>query len=92
MFSLSADQIIMGVIVLAACLWAGKAIYGTVKNKSVCSDCSTSGDCPLVTDPDAMARLAQSGQMGKLDHCQTGPRDCQALLDSLDLDELDKKP
>lgn len=84
MFNLTAERIIMGVIVVGACLWAARAIYKAVKTKNLCPDCSSSGDCPLSSNPEAMAKLAQSGQMGKLDHCQSGPPDCQAILDSLD--------
>ena len=92
MFSLTADRIVMGIIVLAAGFWAIRAVYTAAKNKSVCSDCSSSGDCPLTSNPDALAQLAQSGQMGKLDHCQSSPVDCQSLLDSLDPKDPDKAP
>jgi len=90
MISLTADKIIMGVIVLAAGVWAVRAVFRAAKNESGCSDCATSGDCPLSTDPDALAKLAQSGQMGKLDHCQSSPVNCQTLLDSLDSNDDDQ--
>ncbi len=89
MFSLTADRIIMGVIVLAAGAWAVRAIYRAVKNKSVCSDCSSTGDCPLSNNPEALAQLAHSGQLSKLDHCQNSPPDCQTLLESLTPKDLD---
>ncbi len=91
MFSLTTDRIIMGAIVLVASLWAARAVYRSVKNKSVCPDCSSSGDCPLSDNPEALAKLSQSGQMAKLDHCQSNPPDCHALLESLDPVEADKE-
>ena len=50
--SASVEMIVVGVVVLGAVIWAGRAIWKHVHSKKVCSSCGSDGDCPLTNPED----------------------------------------
>ena len=53
------ETILVVVIVAVALVWAGRAIWRSVSGKNKCSTCGSSGDCPLVNNPDLIEELKQ---------------------------------
>lgn len=56
---LNLETIIIGVLVLGAAIWAARAAWRSVTHAGGCSSCSSSGDCPLMKNPDALFELQQ---------------------------------
>jgi len=56
---LNLETIIIGVLVLGAAIWAVRAAWQSVTHAGGCSSCSSSGDCPLMKNPDALFDLQQ---------------------------------
>ena len=59
------ETILVVVIVAVALVWAGRAIWRSVSGKDKCSSCGSSGDCPLVNNPDLIEELKQKDCSGK---------------------------
>ncbi len=55
----SLEAVIIGVLVLGAAVWAVRAAWRSVRQTGGCSSCSSSGDCPLLKDPEALADLTR---------------------------------
>jgi hypothetical protein len=51
------EMVIVGVVVAVALVWAGRAAWRSFRKTGGCSSCSSSGECPLVKDPDAPISL-----------------------------------
>jgi hypothetical protein len=81
--SLGFEAITIGVLVLTALIWAGRAAYRSVKHNGGCSSCASSGECPLVKNPDALAELTRQGQATPLESCHPETASCSELLESL---------
>ena len=86
------EMVIIGVAVAVALAWAIRAGWNSVKTKGGCSSCGSAGECPLAGDPDALAKLSNSGQLTNLDSCQPGALSCQELVDSLNKESSEKTP
>ncbi len=84
MMSIGLETIIIGVLVLSALIWAGRAAYRSVKQTGGCSSCASSGECPLVNNPDALAELTRQGQATPLESCHPETASCTELLESLE--------
>ncbi len=82
--SLGFESIIIGVLVLTALTWAVRAAYRSVKQNGGCSSCSSSGECPLVKNPDALAELTRQGQATPLESCHPETASCFELLESVE--------
>jgi len=81
--SVGVEAIVIGVLVLGALLWAARAAYRSVKQAGGCSSCASSGECPLVNNPAALAELTRQGQTTPLEACHPETATCAELLDSL---------
>ena len=79
------ELVAVGVVVFAALIWAGRAVWRSVRKQGVCSSCGSSGECPLAGNPEALADL---GRQGKLDQ----PTSCQELARVLDGEPRPEKP
>ncbi len=66
------ETIVVGVVVLVAGVWAARAIWRSVRGGKTCSSCSSSADCPMITQQEKLADL------GKLDQCGPGSFDCDS--------------
>ena len=88
MMSIGLETIVIGVLVLSALTWAARAAYRSVKHDGGCSSCASSGECPLVKNPEALAELTRQGQATPLESCHPETASCSELLDSLE----EKKP
>ena len=86
--SFGVETLVIGVLVLGALLWAARSAYRAVKNTGGCSSCASSGECPLVDNPEALAELTRQGQSTPLDSCHPATAPCGELLDTLE----EKKP
>jgi len=86
--SISVEAVVIGVLVLGALLWAVRSAYRSVKQTGTCSSCSSSGDCPLTNNPEALAELTRQGRTTPLDSCHPQTASCGELVDSL----AEKKP
>ena len=86
--SISVEAVVIGVLVLGALLWAARSAYRAVKNTGGCSSCASSGECPLVENPEALAELTRQGQTTPLDACHPQTASCSELLESVE----EKKP
>ena len=82
------ETAIIGVLVLTALAWAGRATYRSVKLTGGCSSCGSSGECPLVKNPKALAELTSKGQATSLKTCPPETASCTELLEPLE----EKKP
>jgi hypothetical protein len=60
--SLGLESIVIGALVAGALAWAVRAVYRSVRHTGGCSSCSSSGDCPLTKNPEAMAELVRLGR------------------------------
>ncbi len=78
------ETVVVGVAVVIAVAWAARAGWKSLKSQGVCSSCGSSGECPIASNPDALAELSQKGQLNHLDNCQPGGPSCQELADALD--------
>ncbi len=76
------ETIVIGVVVLIAALWATRAVHRSVKNSGGCSSCASSGECPLVNNPEALAELTRKGQAASLESCHPQKPSCAELVDS----------
>jgi hypothetical protein len=81
--SIGFEAIVIGTVVLVAVLWAVRAAYRSVNSSGGCSSCSSSGECPLVNNPDALAELTRQGQATPLESCHPQTPSCTELLDSV---------
>ena len=54
----TSELVIVGVVVSVALVWAGRSVWRSLHKTGGCSSCSTSGDCPLVKDPEALINLS----------------------------------
>ncbi len=86
--SVGFEAIIIGVLVATALVWAIRATYRAVKQTGGCSSCSSSGECPLVKNPEALAELTHQGQTTPMEPCHPETASCSELLESLE----EKKP
>jgi len=78
------EAIVIGAIVFIALLWAARAVYRSVKNTGGCSSCASSGECPLVNNPEALAKLVRQGQATPLESCHPQTASCAELLESVE--------
>ena len=74
------EMVVVGVVVVAALIWAGRAVWSSVRKQGVCSSCGSSGECPVAGNPEALEELGRKGMLNQ-------PTDCQDLADV-----LEKKP
>ena len=79
----SVEMVIVGVVVVVALAWAGRAAWRSWRKQGVCSSCGSSGECPVAGNPDALTELSQKGQLPHLDSCQPGALSCHELADML---------
>ncbi len=86
------EMIVVGVVVAVAAIWAGRAIWRSVKKQGVCSSCASSGECPLAGNPDALTELIQQGQLPHLDSCQPGTLSCHEPADQLEKESSPETP
>lgn len=84
------ETVVVGVAVVGALVWAGRAGWRAVRKQGVCSSCGSSGECPVANDPEALAELSQKGQQPHLDSCQPGPISCRELAEALEKDVADE--
>ena len=82
------EAVVIGVIGLITLIWAVRAIVGSFKTAGGCSSCSSTGDCPLVNNPDALVELTRQGHTTPMDSCHPPTASCADLLASV----VDKKP
>ncbi len=75
------EMILVGVVVLAAGIWAGRSIWKSVRGKGTCSGCASSTDCPLVNQPDSLV------QLGKIEQCGVGSFECPSRQEKSDHSE-----
>ncbi len=66
------ETIVVGIVVVVAGVWAGKAIWRSVRGGKVCSTCSSSENCPLVSQQSDLLELS------KIDQCGPKSFDCAA--------------
>lgn len=58
------ETVSVGVIVGAALLWAGRALWRAGRKKQVCTTCGQAGTCPLVTKDGATPEPATGDACG----------------------------
>ncbi len=80
----SVEIVVITVLVLGAVAWAARAAYRSVKGAGGCTSCSSSGECPFVKDPEALAELTRQGQATPLESCHPQSASCAELIDSLE--------
>jgi hypothetical protein len=78
------EMTIVGVVVGAALVWAIWAGWKAVKSRGVCSSCGSSGECPLASNPEAMAELGQKVRLNHPDSFQPDGPSCQELAGTLE--------
>jgi hypothetical protein len=74
---LNFEVIIVGVAVVVALAWAGRAAWRSVRKQGVCSSCGSSGECPVAGNPKALDELGRKGMLNQ-------PTNCQELADGLE--------
>ena len=62
------ETIVVGVIVGAALLWAARSVWRATRQKRICSDCASSGGCPIM-EGDAESATGSTCEVTEL-----GPR------------------
>jgi hypothetical protein len=67
--NVTADIVIVGIVVAGALLWAVRAAYRTWKSQGACSSCGSSGDCPVAKNPKLLEDLT-SGKSTEFTSCQ----------------------
>jgi hypothetical protein len=82
--NLGAESIVIAVVVSGALVWAVRAGYRSVKQTGGCSSCSSSGECPIVDNPEALAELTRQGRAASRDGCQPEAHSCNELIASLE--------
>jgi len=82
--SIGVESVVIGVLVLGALIWAARAAYRSVSQTGGCTSCSSSGDCPLANNPEALAELTRQGQATPLESCHPETASCAELLESLE--------
>ena len=82
------ETIIIGGLVAGALIWAARSAYRAVKHTGGCSSCSSSGECPLVENSEALTELARQSRRTPRKNCHPETASCGELVESL----KDKKP
>ena len=61
------EILVVVVIVAAATAWAMRAAWRSVRSGKICADCSESGSCPLVNNPNILAQIDPGGNWASQD-------------------------
>ena len=65
------ETIAVIVIVAGAGFWAARSVWRSVRQKRICSDCATSGECP-VANGDLKATPLTENVVGELEPLRRG--------------------
>ena len=86
--SIGIETLVIGGLVAGTLFWAARSAYRAVKHTGGCSSCSSSGECPLVENPEALTELSRQSRTTPRESCHPQTASCGELGDSLE----EKKP